>query len=256
MNDVKNSKSELRRQLDTVDSFKRNADAAAKSSDAAKAAFEKADRDMNVTKAHVEKLREQHNIAFRKAHDAANEFQRCLEATAAFQKKHYEVEMPAFLSSLEAADEARVSGTKSCLLEFVNSLTTGVLSAQKDTYQVSISACDRVSFAKDLEQLISEIRTIPMPIIPDIMQTYGNVKTFANSETTSIKSSRSMSKANSKLGITADDSITTMPLDKGRKLAADRLTLVDKELADMEKRRAGVENLCQVYRNQVITPLE
>lgn len=99
-------------QITALERAKRNYEKSYRDAEKAVESFHRADADLNLSRAEVEKQR--HNMAMKnqQSDDAKNEYANQLQKTNKLQQQHYEVALPDVFNRLQEIDEKRTGGIK------------------------------------------------------------------------------------------------------------------------------------------------
>lgn len=118
LRDIKNLRSQWSKMVSSFEKIRKARDTAIQKADEAKTAFDRANYDRNVTKAHVERLRDEYTALGRKALLCKEEF---IQATALIRElrdKMYGTDLPNAFNKLQKVEENRIEGTKQSLNTF------------------------------------------------------------------------------------------------------------------------------------------
>lgn len=112
LNDGATYEQNLALQNAALDRAKRNYEKAYRDAEKALESFHRADADLNLSRAEVEKQR--HNMAMKnqQSDDAKNEYANQLQKTNKLQQQHYEIALPDVFNRLQELDEKRSCGIK------------------------------------------------------------------------------------------------------------------------------------------------
>lgn len=102
----------LNGQIASLDRAKRNYEKAFREAEKSIDAYQKADADLNLSRAEVEKQRNNMNIRCGQSEDAKNEYANQLQKTNKLQQTHYESSLPEVFNRLQELDEKRTRGLK------------------------------------------------------------------------------------------------------------------------------------------------
>lgn len=112
LNDGATYQQNLAVQFAALDRAKRNYEKSYRDSEKAKDSFQRADADYNLSRAEVEKQRQNMNFKLQQSEEAKNEYANQLQKTNNLQKQHYEVALPDVFNRLQEIDEKRTGGIK------------------------------------------------------------------------------------------------------------------------------------------------
>lgn len=112
LNDGTTYQQNLSLQIASLDRAKRNYEKSYRDAEKAVESFHRADADLNLSRAEVEKQR--HNMAMKnqQSDDAKNEYANQLQKTNKLQQQHYEIALPDVFNRLQEIDEKRTGGVK------------------------------------------------------------------------------------------------------------------------------------------------
>ncbi|XP_055620893.1 formin-binding protein 1-like isoform X11 [Toxorhynchites rutilus septentrionalis] len=102
----------LNGQMGSLDRAKRNYEKAYREAEKSIESYQKADADLNLSRAEVEKQRNNMNIRCGQAEDAKNEYANQLQKTNKLQQTHFELSLPEVFNRLQELDEKRTRGLK------------------------------------------------------------------------------------------------------------------------------------------------
>lgn len=112
LNDGSTYQQNLSLQIAALDRAKRNYEKSYRDAEKAVDSYQRADADLNLSRAEVEKQR--HNMASKnqQSDDAKNEYANQLQKTNKLQQQHYEIAIPDVFNRLQEIDEKRTGGMK------------------------------------------------------------------------------------------------------------------------------------------------
>ncbi|XP_017127261.1 formin-binding protein 1-like isoform X10 [Drosophila elegans] len=100
----------LTTQLSSLDRAKRNYEKAYRDSEKAVDSYKRADMDLNLSRAEVERYKNVMTSKIQQSDDAKNEYANQLQKTNNLQQQHYSMLLPAVLNRLQELDEKRTRG--------------------------------------------------------------------------------------------------------------------------------------------------
>lgn len=112
LNEGMNLTQNLNGQIASLDRAKRNYEKAFREAEKSIDAYQKADADFNLSRAEVEKQRNNMNIRCGQSEDAKNEYANQLQKTNKLQQTHFETSLPEVFNRLQELDEKRTRGLK------------------------------------------------------------------------------------------------------------------------------------------------
>lgn len=102
----------LTSQIAALERAKRNYEKAFREAEKSIDSYQKADADLNLSRAEVEKQRNNMNIRCGQSEDAKNEYANQLQKTNKLQQTHFETSLPEVFNRLQELDEKRTRGLK------------------------------------------------------------------------------------------------------------------------------------------------
>uniref|UniRef100_A0AAG5DFJ1 SH3 domain-containing protein n=1 Tax=Anopheles atroparvus TaxID=41427 RepID=A0AAG5DFJ1_ANOAO len=102
----------LHTQIGTLDRAKRSYEKAFREAEKALEGYQKADADLHLSRADVEKQRINMNIRSSQSEDAKSEYANQLQITNKLQQQHYQTALPEVFNRLQELDEKRTRGMK------------------------------------------------------------------------------------------------------------------------------------------------
>lgn len=112
LNDGATYQQNLAVQFGALERAKRNYEKSYRDSEKAKDSYQRADADYNLSRAEVEKQRQNMNFKLQQSEEAKTEYANQLQKTNNLQKQHYEVALPDVFNRLQEIDERRSGGIK------------------------------------------------------------------------------------------------------------------------------------------------
>ncbi|KAJ6643735.1 Formin-binding protein 1-like [Pseudolycoriella hygida] len=131
----------LSAQVGALDRAKRNYEKAYRDSEKALENYQRADADLNLSRAEVEKQRLNMTIKSQQSDDAKNEYANQLQKTNKLQQTHYESALPDVFNRLQEIDEKRTRGLK----EFIK----GAADAESSVSPIIARCLEGVSIAAE-----------------------------------------------------------------------------------------------------------
>ncbi|KAH8418188.1 hypothetical protein KR222_000144 [Zaprionus bogoriensis] len=107
-------------QLSSLERAKRNYDKAYRDSEKAVENYKKADMDLNLSRAEVERYKNIMTSKIQQSDDAKNEYANQLQKTNNLQQQHYGTLLPAVFNRLQELDEKRTCGIKEFIIGAAN----------------------------------------------------------------------------------------------------------------------------------------
>nr|XP_017028366.1 formin-binding protein 1-like isoform X3 [Drosophila kikkawai] len=106
----------LTTQLSSLDRAKRNYEKAYRDSEKAVDSYKRADMDLNLSRAEVERYKNVMTAKIQQSDDAKNEYANQLQKTNNLQQQHFSMLLPAVLNRLQELDEKRTRGIREFII--------------------------------------------------------------------------------------------------------------------------------------------
>ncbi|KAL4219325.1 Formin-binding protein 1 [Mactra antiquata] len=198
--------SQMKESLRMLENAKRNYEKKFSDSERALDAYKKADADINLSRAEVEKQRSISNKRAQEAEESKNEYAAQLQTTNQFQRDYYTTNMPQVFQGLQDLDDRRVTKIKT-VIETSANIESNVIPIIKTCIDGMTKASNSICFDEDCKIVIERYRT-GFPIPGDIPFEDLSCKQNVNSNNV-IRTSSTPDNKNTKSG--------TMGGGKGRK---------------------------------------
>ncbi|TPX31132.1 hypothetical protein SmJEL517_g05473 [Synchytrium microbalum] len=225
---------ELRKSVEIMEKTRERYETATKAANTARSTYETASTDAKRKKEDVEKIRadmEKKTVLEKEAMEA---YKKSIAETNDKKNKHYQEQLPAILDIIQRDDEKdRIVVAKELLIKFAE-LESTQLPVVSACTQSMISTAQTITPKYDTDLFVKLMRTGD-PTPPDYV--------FEGVGTENVlKAFTKHTKAESNV----EESIITLPERKGRKRAVERLKQLDKDHAELEKKRQGYLTLLSV----------
>ncbi|XP_060567137.1 cdc42-interacting protein 4 homolog isoform X3 [Ruditapes philippinarum] len=154
---------QMKDSLKLLENSKKNYERKYNEADKALDAYRKADADINLSRAEVEKTRHLSNKRSSEAEDSKNEYASQLQTTNNFQREYYNTNMPQVFQQLQDLDERRINKIKS-VIETSASIESSVLPIIKTCIDGMNKASESINVQEDCKLVIDKHRTgFPIP---------------------------------------------------------------------------------------------
>jgi hypothetical protein len=227
--EIRNLRAEWKKTLLNYEKSKKSRDAAVKAAEDARVAFEKANNDMHVTKAYVERTREDYAAKARRTLLCREEYIQIATTIKTQQHRHYAVDLPAMFDRLQRVEECRLERLRGHLVEFGASLI-GKLNEEIDQTKIMAGQWEKLEIASILQRFIDSTSRRALFEYPETI----SIDEF---ESPLIRSDTRLSRPASFSNLSAEG-------------LQSRLEKVEKELSVMERQRDGVKVLHEMYTKQ------
>lgn len=266
LNELQTINATLNASLENMCKHQKNYGKAFKDAEAAHLKYDKAEKNMDLSRADLEKAR---NNAVQKTQiceDAKQSYAHALQTANNHQTSHYQQLLPRILEQLRAMDEERTQETRNLMLKSID-VETKVMSIKQRCYDDMSNAVRQISPANDSAAVVEQFRTGYAHPAPFPFEDYGPPSAIvtgegsSNSDTikrptrngTTIRVARKPSmnlfnKSNNprKLQDGTTDFRSFPPQQRCRRLQHE-IENVEKEIAKNEQSREGAAKMLQVY---------
>ncbi|XP_030372562.1 formin-binding protein 1-like isoform X3 [Scaptodrosophila lebanonensis] len=116
LNDGTMLQENLRTQLSSLERAKRNYEKAYRESEKAVEGYKKADMDLNLSRAEVERYKNTMTAKIQQSDDAKNEYANQLQKTNNLQQQHFNLLLPSVFNRLQELDEKRTRGIREFII--------------------------------------------------------------------------------------------------------------------------------------------
>jgi hypothetical protein len=237
LTEIKTLKSEWKKSVSVFEKIKKNKDLAIKVAEDARIAFEKANNDMNVTKAYVEKLREDYATKARRTLVVKEEY---IQGASEIKKKKWQFYNETLSSSfdkLQKIEEGRISKTKLHLKEFGTSLKCAVM---EETLVITsiLEKWDALHPETIIEAFIASVKSEEGEGILEYPEDY-LFDDCASNECLGLTKVTAVKQPSNGLFLSKD--FESMQL---------RLSEIDNDLPILQKEKDGLNTLGQLYERQ------
>lgn len=230
--ELKYIRSNWRQTLNNFEKKKRSKDQEVKQAEEARRSFERANNDWNVTKAHVEKLREDYATKARRTLVAKEEYIQAVQAIQEEQRQVYGIYLPEVFEQLQKIEETRVAKVQLNLLEF-GRLMFHAVSNESKKYQEMLSKWEVVN---------------PSAVIRNFIDQTKDDKPFEYPEEFSLDECASVESLGLSKGIRGIPPSPMVDPEEARQRADN----IAKELLSLEKERDGLKTIYQLYEQQPV----
>ncbi|KAI8927689.1 hypothetical protein BC831DRAFT_451270 [Entophlyctis helioformis] len=243
--DARKASADLRKAVDNLERHQQRYEKAMKDLELAQLASENANKDMNTTKKIIEQLRADTDKKAALARDAGAAYKACMAETNDIKNKHFRETLPSILDVVQREDEEhKTNHCKGVFIKYVE-LFASMTPKIEQSYRLMGQSFETINAAADSELFVNTLKTgEPIPEdfqMSDTQETDVGKKTFM----------KGMTKVREdKADDQAEDQIISLPAKQGRKKAVDRVKHIEKEIADVEKKRQGIETLIVVYKDK------
>lgn len=247
LNEVRTSRAAWKKQMTAFEKIRKTKDAAIKAAEDARIAFERANQDKNVTKAYVERLRDEYATKARRTLVTKEEYIQAAQSIRTVQRAFYDVELPQLFDRLHQIEEARLTRIKDHLREFAE-LLASMATDEAAYYNGLLGKWGSLAPALILQQFIDELRTDGPFTYPEevIIDECASTECLGVVSTTASPPGRPPISEVPKLSRQA----SRLLLCQDTEVIRARLIELEREIPTMERKHEGVKNLHQLYQDQ------
>ncbi|KPU77768.1 uncharacterized protein Dana_GF24736, isoform G [Drosophila ananassae] len=259
----------LNTQLTSLERAKRNYEKAYRDSEKAVDSYKRADMDLNLSRAEVERYKNVMTTKIQQSDDAKNEYANQLQKTNNLQQQHYSMMLPAVLNRLQELDEKRTRGFKEFIIgaaEAESSVAPIIARCMEGIVKAGESIDEKEDSSKVIERYQSGFtppRDIPFEDLsksdPDAVHDSHYSNSTANHLT--IRGTMSANKLKKRVGIfnifgsnknslTADgqkEDFSDLPPNQRRKKLQAKITELQQKIAQETNARDGLMKMKIVY---------
>ncbi|EPZ31773.1 hypothetical protein O9G_000252 [Rozella allomycis CSF55] len=249
--EYKTNYEELRYEYEAYERHKRIQDSTCRIAEEAKIAYEKADGDLNATKAQVSQLKKALNLKTVHAHEALEDLETSFEKMSLTEKQYYHETLPNSLRELQKMEEERLSEFMRIFKGFLARLQTNA-NRDKEVLESLNSQISNLDNRSQINHFVNANKSNPSSKIPDISTS--NVPPVL--QATVIRRKEKTRNANSVLINTIpqiplnDEDIYNSPEEKRSKRATKRIHQIEEETRMILKKIEGVKKLLSAYSLQ------
>lgn len=245
INSIRSQRSEWKKTLASLEKTRKARDAAIKAAEEARLAFERANGDLNVTKAFVEKMREDYATKARKTLVYKEEYIQAARSIRSLQKKHYDEDLAGLFNQLQKVEETRIQKTKLHLSEF-GGLLANALMEESSNLRAMMTKWDRLVPLDYLQEFIDNIREDgPFEYPEEIL-----LDEFASVDSLGILPSSTVNKQSNSLSRLSREPSTLRTLFDSPEAMTKRLEELEREQSRLTKQRDGAQILFDMYTKQ------
>ncbi len=156
--DINELREDWRKMIMSYEKIRKTRDASIKVAEEARLVFEKANADKNVTKAYVERMKDDYASKARRTLICKEEYIQGARLIKELQTRFYEVDLPAALNKLQHIEEARIKQTRDCLVKF-GSVIQGAIKMESSQYAHMLAHWERMNAASVVEAFVDIARS-------------------------------------------------------------------------------------------------
>ncbi|XP_016943811.3 formin-binding protein 1-like isoform X12 [Drosophila suzukii] len=269
LSDGANLQQNLTTQLSSLDRAKRNYEKAYRDSEKAVDSYKRADMDLNLSRAEVERYKNVMTAKIQQSDDAKNEYANQLQKTNNLQQQHFSMLLPAVLNRLQELDEKRTRGFREFIVgaaDVESSVAPIIARCMEGIVKAGESINEKEDTFKVIERYQSGFtppRDIPFEDLsksdPDSAQ--DSHYNYSISNPLTIKGTMSANKLRKRVGIfnlfgsnknslTADgqkEDFSDLPPNQRRKKLQAKIAELTQNIAQETKARDGLMKMKIVY---------
>ncbi|XP_076436694.1 formin-binding protein 1-like [Babylonia areolata] len=255
---------QLRQNSQALDRSKKQYEKAFRDSEKAMDNYRKADADINLSRAEVEKHRIIMNQKAQACEECKSEYASMLQSFNSSQHEHYYTLMPKVFQQLHDMEEKRVHKVQECILQ-CSEIEKNVLPIIGTCIEGMAKASASIDSAQDSKLVVERHKSgfpIPQDLpFEDLSQSGGGGtehqnNTKSNNSPSSISASNKSKKHRGFLGIFASsktedqkEDFSDLPPSQRKRKLKQKIDSINKELAKEQSEREGMMKLKDVYTN-------
>ncbi|XP_044314224.1 formin-binding protein 1-like isoform X7 [Drosophila rhopaloa] len=260
LSDGANLQQNLTTQLSSLDRAKRNYEKAYRDSEKAVDSYKRADMDLNLSRAEVERYKNVMTSKIQQSDDAKNEYANQLQKTNNLQQQHFNMLLPAVLNRLQELDEKRTRGFREFIVgaaDVESSVAPIIARCMEGIVKAGESINEKEDTFKVIERYQSGFtppRDIPFEDLskcdPDSVQDSHYSNSTSNSLT--IRGTMSASKLKKRVGIfgifgSNKEDFSDLPPNQRRKKLQAKIAELQHKIAQETNARDGLMKMKIVY---------
>ncbi|XP_039484913.1 formin-binding protein 1-like isoform X7 [Drosophila santomea] len=250
----------LTAQLSSLDRAKRNYEKAYRDSEKAVDSYKRADMDLNLSRAEVERYKNVMTTKIQQSDDAKNEYANQLQKTNNLQQQHFSMLLPAVLNRLQELDEKRTRGFREFIVgaaDVESSVAPIIARCMEGIVKAGESINEKEDTFKVIERYQSGFtppRDIPFEDLskcdPDSVQDSHYSNSTSNHLT--IRGTMSANKLKKRVGIfnifgSNKEDFSDLPPNQRRKKLQAKIAELTQNIAQETKARDGLMKMKIVY---------
>ncbi|KMY97582.1 formin-binding protein 1-like isoform X12 [Drosophila simulans] len=250
----------LTTQLSSLDRAKRNYEKAYRDSEKAVDSYKRADMDLNLSRAEVERYKNVMTSKIQQSDDAKNEYANQLQKTNNLQQQHYSMLLPSVLNRLQELDEKRTRGFREFIVgaaDVESSVAPIIARCMEGIVKAGESINEKEDTFKVIERYQSGFtppRDIPFEDLskcdPDSVQESHYSNSTSNHLT--IRGTMSANKLKKRVGIfnifgSNKEDFSDLPPNQRRKKLQAKIAELTQNIAQETKARDGLMKMKIVY---------
>nr|XP_016943810.1 formin-binding protein 1-like isoform X3 [Drosophila suzukii] len=260
LSDGANLQQNLTTQLSSLDRAKRNYEKAYRDSEKAVDSYKRADMDLNLSRAEVERYKNVMTAKIQQSDDAKNEYANQLQKTNNLQQQHFSMLLPAVLNRLQELDEKRTRGFREFIVgaaDVESSVAPIIARCMEGIVKAGESINEKEDTFKVIERYQSGFtppRDIPFEDLsksdPDSAQ--DSHYNYSISNPLTIKGTMSANKLRKRVGIfnlfgSNKEDFSDLPPNQRRKKLQAKIAELTQNIAQETKARDGLMKMKIVY---------
>ncbi|KAL5292159.1 FNBP1 family protein [Megaselia abdita] len=272
LTDGANLNNSLSNQLASLDRAKRNYEKSFRDSEKAVESYQKADADLNLSRADVERHKITMNSKIQLSDDAKNEYANQLQKTNNLQQQHYDVLMPDVFNRLQELDEKRTRGFREFMKGSAD-IESSVAPIIASCLQGIVKAADSIDEKDDSHKVIERYQSgfTPPNDIPfedlskslDQSDSSSNTNVNIQNNMLTVKGTMGANKMKKRVGLfgifgSNKNSLTTdglkedysdLPPTQQRKKLQAKINEIQQKISQESNARDGLMKMKQVYES-------
>ncbi|KAI8621808.1 hypothetical protein BC830DRAFT_73493 [Chytriomyces sp. MP71] len=242
---IKKANTEFQQQVASMEKLHDKFESDRKNMEAATAYLEKVQKNKNSTQKELDLAKTDYEKKAFAATDSMAAYQKAIVDTNAKKLSHFTGFLPSILNEIQTDDENfRIRATKVAMMKYYE-LYSSLIPMYIDGLEGMSGVFESVAADQDSQLLVSVLKTEDEFPPGDYTFEEKALARDMNYKKPGVQKAAGHSRSATETLLDAedDDSIMSQPPKKGRKLAADRVKVLEKDLTDSEKKRQAVESL-------------
>ncbi|KAI8842812.1 hypothetical protein BJ741DRAFT_591958 [Chytriomyces cf. hyalinus JEL632] len=245
---IKKATAEFQQQVNSMEKLHDKFENDKKNMEAATAYLDKVQKNKNSTQKDIDAAKADYEKKALTASDAMAAYQKAIVETNEKKTRHFSTFLPTVLNEVQTDDENfRIRATKVALMKYYE-LYSSVIPMYIDGLEAMSGVFEVVSAEVDSQGLVSVMKTDDEFPPADYAFEEKALARDGNFKRPGLQKAGAHARVATEplLDTDDDESLMSQPPKKGRKLAADRVKVFDKDIGDAEKKLQAVETLLSV----------
>eukprot|EP01137_Pigoraptor_chileana_P019250 Opistho-2@80013 len=242
----------LKRQMEDLEKVKQKYEKCCKEAEVAHQTFAKADKELNIKKSDVDKLKNAAQQKKQLAEEANNDYILCVEKTNSIRQSYYNTELPQVLNALQQMDEDRTSQISQLFVSY-SEIERGTLSIITSCLNNIREGAEKIDPHGDSALFIEDHKSGFMPPGDVQYQEYGKPQlAVAQSQMRRVGSGQQNKPKAGIFGFGKKkeeerDDFGNLPPEKRKKKIKEKIGELQADIDKEKKGRSGMDHMMEVY---------